>query len=115
MENEREKEKINGTEYVVSSTDKCGVNMFEFTASKLIEDDGSVTLSLNEIDLIENAATEMEAKKILAQSIREYAEEYWNNPSYYGTDPYRRKYAPCLKEVLALDDVVMLSGRIKIS
>lgn len=88
--------------------------MFEFTANKLIEDDGSVTLSLNEIDLIENAATEMEAKKSLAQSIMEYAAEYSKNPSYYNADPYRRKYFACLKEVLAINDIAKLSGSIAI-
>lgn len=38
---------------------------YHFTADKYIEDDGSVTLSLNEIDIIENGINETEAKKIL--------------------------------------------------
>ena len=31
---------------------------YTFTAEKFIEDDGSITLSLNQIDLVENAETE---------------------------------------------------------
>ena len=51
------------------------LDAYKFTAEKYIEDDGSVTLSLNEIDLVENASTEAEAKNLLAQSIMEYYED----------------------------------------
>ncbi len=40
---------------------------YNFTAMKLVEDDGSVTMSLNEIDLMDNAPTEQEAILALAQ------------------------------------------------
>ena len=46
---------------------------YQFTAVKYIEDDGSVTLSLNEIDLIENGRDEEEARLNLARSILEYS------------------------------------------
>lgn len=41
----------------------------KFTAVKFVEDDGSTTLSLNELDLVENAPTEHEAKLALGKSI----------------------------------------------
>ena len=44
---------------------------YKFTARKYIEEDGSVTLSLNEIDFIENGANEQEARLKVGQSIEE--------------------------------------------
>ena len=51
---------------------------YHFTAMKYIEDDGSVTLSLNEIDLVENGKNEQEARYNLAKSILEYSLDYYN-------------------------------------
>ena len=45
------------------------LDVYQFTAERFIEDDGSVTLSLNEIDLVENGPTEKETRELLAQSI----------------------------------------------
>ena len=38
------------------------LNAYQFTAERFVEDDQSITLSLNEIDLVENAATEKKKK-----------------------------------------------------
>ena len=84
------------------------LDAYKFTADKFIEDDGSVTLSLNEIDLIENAPTESEAKKLLAQSIMEYAEEYYNNFSYYNAPPNRKKHVPYIFKALIMDDITKI-------
>ena len=84
------------------------LDAYKFTADKFIEDDGSVTLSLNEIDLIENAPTESEAKKLLAQSIMEYAEEYYNNFSYYNAAPNRKKHVPYIFKALIMDDITKI-------
>mgnify|MGYP000991464859 CR=1 FL=1 len=50
-----------------------GLDAYQFTCQKFLEADGSVTLSLNEVDLIENAPTEQKAKLALSQSMLEYA------------------------------------------
>ena len=52
--------------------------VYRFTASCFTEEDGSVTISLNEIDLVENAPTEADAKRLLGQSILDYAEDFYN-------------------------------------
>ena len=46
---------------------------YHFTADRFVEEDGTVTLSLNEIDLIENGCTESEARELLGKSILEYS------------------------------------------
>ena len=84
------------------------LDAYKFTAEKYIEDDGSVTLSLNEIDLVENASTEAEAKNLLAQSIMEYAEEYYKNFSYYNAAPNRKKHVPYIFKALIMDDIMKI-------
>ena len=42
---------------------------YKFTANKYIETDGSITLSLNEIDLVEHGENEQEARLALGKAI----------------------------------------------
>lgn len=51
---------------------------YHFSAMKYIEDDGSVTLSLNEIDLVENGKDEREARLNMGKAILEYALNYYD-------------------------------------
>ena len=69
------------------------LSAYTFTASRFIEEDGSITLSLNELDLIENAPTEEAAKQLLAKSIFEFSTDFYNDFSYWGTAPNRKKDA----------------------
>ena len=46
---------------------------YYFTAMRYIEGDNSVTLSLNEIDLVENGKDEKEARLNMGRAILEYA------------------------------------------
>lgn len=78
---------------------------FKFTASKYIEPDYSVTLSLNEIDIIENGKNEEEARLHMAKAIMEYAEEFYNNYSYYSSAPNRKSHIPYIFKVLLNDDI----------
>lgn len=85
---------------------------YQFTADRYVEEDGSVTLSLNEIDLVENAMTETAAKQLLAESIMEYAMEYYNNYSYWSAAPNRKKHIPYIFKALIMDDVEELGESI---
>ena len=84
------------------------LDVYQFTAERFIEDDGSVTLSLNEIDLVENGPTEKETRELLAQSIMEYAAEYYENYSLYSKAPNRKKHIPYVFKALIMDDVKRL-------
>lgn len=83
-----------------------------FTAEKFAEEDGTITLSLNEIGLVENAPTESEAKKMLARSIMEYAAEYYGNYSCYSKAPNRKKHIPYIFKALIIDDIDKLGESI---
>lgn len=88
------------------------LNAYQFTADRFVEVDDSITLSLNEIDLIENAATEVEAKLLLAQSIAEYATEYYEHYAVYSKAPNRRAHIPYVFKALLTEDVNLLGESI---
>lgn len=66
------------------------LSAYKFTAEKYMEDDGSVTLSLNEIDLVENGEDEQKAKMALGKAILEYSADYYNDYAFYSHSPNRK-------------------------
>lgn len=78
---------------------------YTFTAERFTESDGSITLSLNEIDLVENAETEAKAKEQLANAILEYAFDYYSEYKVWSTAPNRKAHIPYVFKAIILDDV----------
>lgn len=85
---------------------------YKFTAEKFKEEDGSVTLSLVEIDLVENAGTEEEARNLLAEAIVDYSIEYYGNYQIYSKAPNRRSHIPYIFKALIMDDTKKLGENI---
>lgn len=81
------------------------LNEYTFSAERFTEDDGSITLSLSEIDLVENAPTEAECIKALAQSILDYADDFYREYSYWSSAPNRKTHIPYVFKALILGDV----------
>ena len=52
---------------------------YHFNAKKFKEEDGSVTLSAVDLDIVVNEADEKTAKLRLAEYIKEYAEEFYSD------------------------------------
>ena len=77
---------------------------YQFTPKKFIEEDGSVTLSLNEIDLVENGKDEQEARLNLGNAILEYSMEYYNEYEMYSHSPNRKKHIPYIFKALIIDN-----------
>ncbi len=77
---------------------------YHFTAEKFTEKDGSVTLSLNEIDLVENGKDEKEARLNLANAIMEYSVDFYNNYEDYSRAPNRKGHIPYIFKALIVDD-----------
>jgi len=77
---------------------------YTLTIKKYIEEDGSITLSLNEIDLIENAKNEEDAKRKLGKAILEYASDYYNDYELYSKSPNRKNQLPYIIKALIIDD-----------
>ena len=80
------------------------LDIYIFTAEKYTEPDGSVTLSLNEIDLVENAPSEAEARLCMGQAIMEYAMEYYDEYQLYSKAPNRKGHVPYVFKALITDD-----------
>lgn len=80
------------------------LEVYQFTADRFMEDDGSVTLSLNEIDLVENGKNEQEARLNLAKSILGYSIDYYNDYERYSHSPNRKKHIPYIFKALIIDN-----------
>ena len=77
---------------------------YQFTAIKYVEEDGTITLSLNEIDLVENGTSEQEVRLNLGKSILEYSLDYYNEYETYSHSPNRKKHIPYIFKALIIDD-----------
>ena len=80
------------------------LSVYKFTAEKYIEDDGSITLSLNEIDLVENGENEQEARLALGKAILEYSSDYYEDYAFYSKSPNRKGHIPYLFKALIMDN-----------
>lgn len=79
------------------------LDIYKFTANRYIENDSSITLSLNEIDLIENGETEQIARIALGKSILEYSVDYYNNYKLYSNSLNRKGHIPYIFKALIMD------------
>ena len=77
---------------------------YQFTAIKYVEEDGTITLLLNEIDLVENGTSEQEVRLNLGKSILEYSLDYYNEYETYSHSPNRKKHIPYIFKALIIDD-----------
>ena len=80
------------------------LQIYQFTVLKYIEDDGSITLSLNEIALVENGKDEQEARLNMGKAILEYALDYYNEYGMYSRSPNRKKHIPYIFKALIMDN-----------
>jgi len=86
---------------------------YRFSAEEFIEDDGSVTISLNEIDLVENGIDEKDAKHKLANAILEYAEDFYREFSLWANAPNRKSHIPYIFKALIINDAAKIGGLIQ--
>lgn len=86
---------------------------YEFNATSYCEKDGSITLSLNEIDLVENGPTEQEARLALGKAILSYAEDFYEDFGYWSTAPNRARHIPYVFKALIINDASELGEMIQ--
>ena len=90
------------------------VDNYAFTAEKFMESDGSVTLSLDQIDIIANAPTKAEAITELANDLREYALDYYDHFSEWSVAPNRKGHLSYVIKLLMADDFQSIEHMISI-
>ncbi len=86
---------------------------YSYSAVRMDEKDGSITLALNEIDLVENGKDETEARVKLAASILEYADDYYNEFSYWSSAPNRKSHIPYVFKALFIGDIQKIGDSIQ--
>ena len=80
------------------------LQIYQFTVLRYVEDDGSITLSLNEIDIVENGKNEQEVRLNMGKAILEYALDYYNEYEMYSRSPNRKKHIPYIFKALIIDN-----------
>ena len=88
------------------------LSVYSFNAEVFTEEDGSVTITLDEIDLAENDVDERGAVLKMAGAILEYAEDYYNDFAYWYRSG-RRKHLPYVLKALMLNDINKIGDLIK--
>src|SRR5699024_4697700 len=73
---------------------------YAFNAVYFVEENGSVTVSLDDFDIVENGDTKDEALDLLADELIEYAHEYMDNFNLYFNSPNRRNHFKFIMNVL---------------
>lgn len=69
-----------------------------FQVTVYTEDDGSITLSMDDMDLVVNAPSKEASIKTLCRDMVEYAEEYRKEFAVYSAVPNRAAHAPLWKK-----------------
>jgi len=85
---------------------------YAFNAELIIEDNGSVTISLDEIDLVENGIDERDAVDKMALGILDYAGDYYSDFNYWYSAPNRKSHLPYVLKALILNDISKIGGLI---
>lgn len=88
------------------------LSIYDYTADSFTEEDGSVTLSLRELDLAENAKTEAEARYLLGKSILDYAEDFYKEFDLWSAAPNRKKHIPYVLKALIMNDAARIGESI---
>ena len=84
-----------------------------YAPEKYIEDDGSITLSLNEIDLVENGENEQEARLALGKAILEYSSDYYEDYAFYSKSPNRKGHIPYIFKALIMDNPELIGESVQ--
>ena len=85
---------------------------YHFSAKEFIEDNGSVTLALDQLDLVENGADRQEAIEKMAAGILEYAEDYYLDFSFWARGD-RVNDIPYVFMALIVNDIQKIGGLIQ--
>ena len=88
------------------------LSVYTFHAEILKENDGSITISLDAIDLVENGVDEREAVHKLSCAILEYSEDYYKDYAYWARGE-RKRHLPYVLKALILNDAEKIGGLIE--
>ena len=82
------------------------------------EDDGSVTMTGKEIEVVENAPTRKECLNRIVDSLIDFSGDFYDSYEFWTSDPARREQVPFVMKCLLTDretlkgDIVCRDGKI---
>lgn len=114
----REKPKVikRSRDYVFTSSIEMLKELLKntkFTANLFKEADGTITASLNEVDIVVNGENEEQVMTLLVNDLSEYAQDYYNEFNYWFSAPNRKEQLPYILNVLIQDNIDGVKGLIK--
>lgn len=86
---------------------------YRLTATIYEEENGTVTVALEEIDIASNGRTKEEALNLLASDLQEYAEEYYSEFEYWYSAPNRKAHLPYVLKILLKNETKDILSMIK--
>lgn len=91
---------------------KALLGNYHFKARLTKEDDGSITATLENFDLVVNAPDEYSARKALAKELIEYSSEYFNEFPLYFNSTNRQSHFPYVLAVSLQENIDGVMGLI---
>ena len=89
------------------------LEQYTFNAELILEENGTTTISLDEIDLIENGDNEQEAILKMAYGILDYSIEYYQEFGLWYSATNRKHHLPYVFKALILNDINKIGDLIK--
>lgn len=77
---------------------------YKFHIAFIAEKDGSITASIKEIDIVDNASNKVELVEKLINDLREYAEDFYSEFDYWYSATNRRSHVPYVLKILMSTD-----------
>ena len=77
---------------------------YKYHLSIDVEEDGSFTAFLDELELVENAPTKEECIDVIISAMKDYAVDYYNEFSYWSKAPNRAPHIPYVIKILVSSD-----------
>ena len=82
----------------------------KFTVYFVKEYGGSITGSVEELDLFENSNSEESCIKLLLEDMKEYAQNFYNEFNFWSSAPNRKKHIPYVLKILSTPDEKLLEA-----
>lgn len=89
------------------------LDKYHYECTKYVEKDGTITLSVDLLDITENANTEEEVKVKVAQEILDYAEDFYKEYDLWSNAPNRKSHIPYVFKALLLNDISKIGELIR--
>ena len=83
--------KFSNRTYIKKFKNINSCKMYSLNCIKYIEDDNSITLSLQDFDIVVNEDNFEKAIFSIINELREYVEDYFDEPEYWSVDKERKQ------------------------